>query len=203
MDDLEDRRLVRDMLGGNEQAFDRFFDEYFARLYRFALTRLGDDPEAAREIAQVTMMKAVHKLDSWRGEAKLFTWLCSICRNVTNDWLRQRQRREAHIVLTEDLPEVRAAVESFEGPASESPEYQYQRREASRLVQVALDQLPSHYGDVLEWKYIEGYSVREIARRLSVGREAAQSTIARAKRAFNEVYSSLLEGLGEHQEGRA
>lgn len=203
MQHLDDKRLVKQMLAGSEQAFERFFDEYFCRLYRFALTRLADDPEAAREVAQITMTKAVHKLASYRSEAKLFTWLCAICRNQTSDWLRQRQRFEQHIVLTEDLPDVRAVVESFQAPTSELPERQYQRAESMRLVQVALDQLPTHYGDVLEWRYIEGHSVREIASRLDVGREAAQSTIARAKRAFNEVYTSLLGALGETVEERA
>ena len=190
------------MLGGDEQAFEHFFTEHFARLYRFALARLGDDPEGAREIAQVTLMKAMNRLKSYRGEAKLYTWLCAICRNETTDWLRKRQRFDEHIVLTEDLPDVRAAVESFAAPENETPERAYQRRESLRLVQVALDQLPKRYGDVLEWKYIEGYSVHEIAERLAVGQEAAQSMIARAKRAFNDVYRSLLLGLGETVEGR-
>lgn len=202
MDNLDDRRLVKRMLGGDEQAFEHFFTEHFSRLYRFALTRLGDDPESAREIAQVTLMKAMNKLKSYRGEAKLYTWLCAICRNETSDWLRRRQRDDAHIVLTEDLPDVRAMIESFAAPERETPERELERHEALRLVQVALDQLPKRYGDVLEWKYIEGYSVQEIAQRLAIGREATQSTIARAKRAFDEVYTSLLGGMGEQVEGR-
>ena len=47
------------------------------------------------------------------------------------------------------------------------------------------------YGNVLEWKYIEGHSVREIAARLQIGTEAAQSLLARAKRAFADVYATL------------
>jgi RNA polymerase sigma-70 factor (ECF subfamily) len=63
--------------------------------------------------------------------------------------------------------------------------------EGLRLIQVALDRLPARYGNVLEWKYIEGYSVKEIAARLELGHEATQSLLARAKRAFGDVYSSL------------
>ncbi len=199
---LNDKRLVKQLLAGDERAFERFFDEYFSRLYRFALVRLGDDPEAAREVAQMTMTKAIQKLETYRAESQLYTWLCAICRNQTTDWLRKRLRFDENIVLAEDHPDVRAAVESFEAPMSDTPEKQYQRMESLRLVQVALDRLPTHYGNVLEWKYIDGESVREIARRLAVGHEAAQSTLARARRAFNEVYSSLLHGLGEHAEGR-
>ena len=50
---LDDKRFVKQLLEGDERAFDRFFEDNFARLYRFALVRLSDDPEAAREIAHL------------------------------------------------------------------------------------------------------------------------------------------------------
>lgn len=192
---LEDKKLVKQLLAGNEQAFDQFFDENFARLYRFALTRLADDPDAAKEVAQITLSKAVRKLHTYKAEAALFTWLCSICRNETSDWLARQGRYREHIVLAEDFPEVRAAVESFQAPEQMSPERHYKRVEMLRLIQTALDSLPARYGDVLEWKYIEGHSIKEISERMDIGTEATQSLLARAKRAFADVYRSLIEGL--------
>ena len=196
---LDDKKLVKQLLGGDERAFDRFFDENYARLYRFALTRLSDDPDAARELAQITLSKALRKLHTYRGEAALFTWLCSICRNETSDWLARQGRYREHIVLTEDFAEVRAAVESLRVPDQMDPEKQFHRTELVRLIQVTLDNLPAKYGDVLEWKYIEGHSVQEIATRMNIGREAAQSLLARARRAFADVYSSLTAGLERHE----
>lgn len=196
---LDDKKLVKQLLAGDERAFDRFFGENYARLYRFALTRLSDDPDAAREVAQITLSKAVRKLATYKGEAALFTWLCSICRNETSDWLVKQARYRDYIVLTEDFAEVRAAVESLRVPDQMDPEKQFHRRELVRLIQVALDNLPPNYGDALEWKYIEGHSVQEIAARMNIGREAAQSLLARARRAFADVYSSLTEGLEQHE----
>ncbi len=196
---LEDKRLVKQLLAGNERAFDQFFDENFARLYRFALTRLSDDPDAAREVAQLTLTKALHKLSTYRAESALFTWLCAICRNETSDWLAKQGRYREHIVLTEDLPEVRAAVESVQAPEQASPERHYRRVELLRLIQVALDSLPARYGDVLEWKYIEGHSINEISSRLDIGPEATQSLLARARRAFADVYTSLTRGLQQRE----
>ena len=63
------------------------------------------------------------------------------------------------------------------------------------MIQVALDQLPAHYGNALEWKYLYGYSVEEIAAKLGIGLEAAQSVLARAKRGFQEVYATLTRDL--------
>jgi RNA polymerase sigma-70 factor (ECF subfamily) len=194
---LEDRRLVKKLLKGDERAFDRFFDDNFARLYRFALARLSDDPDGARDVAQAAMSRAVQKLSGYRGESALFTWLCAICRNEIADWLSARGRFREHIVLTEDVPDVRAAVDSYRAPFDESPEAEYARLERLRLIQVALDRLPAKYGDVLEWKYVEGHTVRDIALRLGVSTDAAQSLIARAKRAFADVYPSLTDAVGE------
>ncbi len=196
---FEDKKLVKQLLAGDERAFDQFFDENFARLYRFALTRLSGDSDAALEVAQITLSKAVRKLHTYKAEAALFTWLCSICRNESSDWLAKEGRFREHIVLTEDLAEVRAAVESLQPPAQMSPERHYRRVELVRLIQVALDNLPPKYGDVLEWKYIEGYSTREISERINLGTEATQSLLARARRAFADVYSSLTEGIATQE----
>lgn len=196
---LEDKKLVKQLLAGDERAFELFFDENFARLFRFALARLSDDPDAAREVAQITLTRAFRKLHTYKAEAALFTWLCAICRNETSNWLAKQGRYREHIVLTEDLPEVQAAVDSLCAPDQLSPEKHYRRVELLRLIQVALDRLPPKYGDVLEWKYIEGHSIKEIADRMHIGTEATQSLLARAKRAFAEVYSSLTEGLERNE----
>ena len=198
---LDDKRLVKQLLAGDQRAFDRFFEENFARLYRFAIARLSDDPEGAREVVQITLTRAVRKLDTFRAESALFTWLCAICRNEVSDWLRRQGRYRDHIVLVEDFPEVQAAVDSFLAPPEDSPERHYEREEAMRLIQVALDRLPAKYGDVLEWKYVEGHSVKEISAKLDIGAEATQSLLARAKRAFADVYSSMNKAIDNESNG--
>jgi len=198
---LDDKRLVKQLLAGDQRAFDRFFEENFARLYRFAIARLSDDPEGAREVVQITLTRAVRKLHTFRAESALFTWLCAICRNEVSDWLRRQGRYRDHIVLVEDFPEVQAAVDSFQAPLEDTPERHYEREQAMRLIQVALDRLPAKYGDVLEWKYVEGHSVKEISAKLNIGTEATQSRLARAKRAFADVYSSMTKAIDNENNG--
>ena len=200
---LDDKKLVKQLLAGDQRTFDRFFEENFARLYRFAIARLSDDPEGAREVVQITLTRAVRKLDTFRAESALFTWLCAICRNEVSDWLRRQGRYRDHIVLVEDFPEVQAAVDSFQAPLEDSPERHYERVEAMRLIQVALDKLPAKYGNVLEWKYVEGHSVKEISAKLDIGAEATQSLLARAKRAFADVYSSMNKAIDNESNGLA
>ncbi len=192
---LEDKKLVRRLLKGDERAFDQFFKDNFSRLYRFAQARMSNDAEATREVVLAALSKALQKMNSYCGEAALFTWLCVICRNEIVDWARRNANYRKHVVLTEDYPEIQAAVDSLLTHTVSDPHQQYQRYEASRLVQVALDKLPRSYGDALEWKYIEGYSVKEIAHRMGASPEAVQSLLARARRAFEEIYSTLSKPL--------
>ncbi len=194
-DEFDDRRIVKRMLAHDAAAFEEFFSAFFPRLYRFARTRLGNDPDITKEVVHVTLSKAMRRLTTYRGEAGLFTWLCSICRNEINDHVARVARERKHVVLTEDLPDVRAAVDALAAPPSDDPEHTFLRLETTRLIQVALDRLPAHYGNALEWKYVYGFSVEEIAAKLGLGLDATQSVLARAKRAFHEVYAALTKDL--------
>jgi len=186
----DERRLVRRMLDGDERAFSEFFDEYFARLYRFALPRLNGDVEAAQDVVQASLCKAMQKLATFRGEAALFTWICQICRRQIADHVRET-RRHARVVLIEDSPEVQAALDSIHAPEDERPESLYGQGQVSGLIRSVLDRLPSRYGDALEWKYVEGLSVEEIGTRLGIGTIAAQSLLARARLAFRDAIENV------------
>ena len=188
---LDDRLLAKRLRAGDAAAFNQFFDEHFARLYRFVLPRTAHDEEAAKEIVQSALSRGLRNIRQYRAEAALFTWLCSIARNETVDWMRRNARYHEHIVLTEDAAEIRAAVDSFLAPQADDPCRHVQTQELRRLIQVALDRLPARYGDALEWKYIQGHSVKEIAGRLDLSADAAQSLLARARRAFADVYAEL------------
>jgi RNA polymerase sigma-70 factor (ECF subfamily) len=186
----EDQRLVARLLAGDEPAFKQFFSDHYQRLYRFALARTGLDTGAAEDVAQATLSRALAHLGGYRGEAQLFTWLCAICRSEVGRWLRKTGRREAHIVLLDDHPDACAALDSWRADGDD-PLDELDREQHAHHIQAALDRLPPRYGDVLEWKYVEGFSAQEIALRLNIGLEAVNSLLARAKRAFKETYDSL------------
>ena len=79
---------------------------------------------------------------------------------------------------------MRAVLEALAAPARDLPEVGAWQRDVQRLVQATVDALPEHYGEVLEWKYVDGHTVKEIAGRLGVGFKAAESLLTRARSAF-------------------
>ncbi|MEA2564219.1 MAG: polymerase sigma-70 factor, subfamily [Acidobacteriota bacterium] len=185
-----DRLLVKRMRMGDEEAFEQFFDAYFHPLYRFALARVGQEAELAREIAQATVCKAIEKLDTYRGEAALFSWLCSICRFEITGHFRRERRSPPQADLAEEGRTLRGALESL--PAGlDDPESELLRREVARLVHMTIDHLPSQYSRILEWKYSDGLSVKQIAGQLGISPKAAESLLTRARQAFRDGFASL------------
>jgi len=69
------------------------------------------------------------------------------------------------------------------------------RREVARLVHVTVDHLPPHYSQLLEWKYSDGLSVKEIAGQLGISPKAAESLLTRARQAFRDGFASLARTL--------
>ena len=187
----DDKRLVQRLLSGEERAFEEFFDVYFQRLYRFALTRVDHNADIAEEVVQGTLTQVIAKLHTFRGEAALFSWLCTFCRHQISAYYRQRNRQPKSVGLTDDEPEILAALESLTMAIDGDPEEQYRRKEVARQVQITLDYLPPRYGDALEWKYIHGLTVKEIAALLEVGPKAAESLLTRARQAFRDGFGTV------------
>ena len=186
----DDRKLVRRMQAGDEQAFEELFAANFQGLFRLALARVDGDRDLARDLAQAAICKGIERLDTWRGEAPLFSWLCAICRFELTAHFRRLGRRPHEVELPEEGLLARGSLESLSFELGD-PEHQLLRREVGRLVHVVIDNLPPHYRQVLQWKYVDGLPVAEIAARLELSAKAAESLLTRARQTFRDGFASL------------
>ncbi len=185
-----DRARVRRILRGDHAAFRQLFDQYFPGLYRFALSRLQNEADAA-DLVQQTFCRAIENLDGYRGEAALYTWFSRICSNLIADHYRHQAREVRQVVHIEDHPEIQAVLAALTDPGGEGGEADLVRRDVGRLVQATLDHLPEHYGDVLEWKYVDELPVAEIASRLRISLKATESLLGRSRQAFRQALVAL------------
>src|SRR5262249_59046549 len=71
-----------------------------------------------------------------------------------------------------------------------------QREETRELVNATMSQLPEHYRETLEAKYVNGSSVRDLAGRLHVSEKAVESQLTRARKAFRATFLALARNLG-------
>ena len=194
-----DKALADRLLAGDQASFDVFFNTYYPRLFRFALSRLGGDRDLADETAQVSLCQALSKIATYRGEAPLFSWLCTFCRYELSHQRKARDRAQGDQPLTEEDPAVSAALDSLLSYAGTDPDVTVYQAEVRRLIIVAMDNLPSLYADVLEAKYLRDATVSEIAAEIDRSAKATESVLTRARTAFRDAFNVLMT---EHKTGK-
>lgn len=192
MADNADVTLAKRLIDGDRRSFDAFFNAYYPRLFRFALARLDGDGDLADETAQVVLCQALSKMDTYRGEAPLFSWLCTFCRHELSRQRKARARAQGDQPLVEDDPAVRAALDSLLAESRQDPDAEVYSLEIRRLIEVAMDQLPALYADALESKYVRELSVNEIAAELGKSPKATESVLTRARVAFKDAFNTLV-----------
>ena len=168
----DDKRFVRRLLDRDDEAFEEFFEAMYPALYRFALARLDGQREAAEDVAQSTLFRAIGKLETYRGEASLLTWLCTsaVTRSSRTPKRTDRWPQWCRSTTHQKSEPLSSRCMRLTPP---DPHLALDRQQQASLIQRALDQLPPHYGSVLEWKYIDELPVQEIAERLGIRLRAA------------------------------
>ena len=197
----QDRDLVQRMLAGDEDAFNEFAETNFRALYRYALSQLRGDAELSLDVVQTTLCKAIQKIDGFRADASLFTWLRACCRNEILMHYRKQRATPQHVDL--DALDHGAQVDPGSRLQNESPspDADLMSSETTAAVHVTLDLLPPKYARALEMKYLEKHSVKTIAEHLKMTAKATESLLTRARGAFKARFTehqTTSPGLGEH-----
>jgi len=166
---VDERELIHRVRAGDGVAERALYDAHVDRVYRLAYRLAGDDA-LAQDFTQETFIRAFSKLDSFRGDSALSTWLHTITTTVVLNGLRKVKRfhtREA------DLDEAGAVGVN---PRDSEPDLK------TRLAR-AIDALPEGYRTVFLMHDVEGYTHQEIGAALGVetGTSKAQLSRARAK----------------------
>jgi RNA polymerase sigma-70 factor (ECF subfamily) len=167
------------MVASKAQRLEELFQCHFDGVYRYVAYRVAPDLETARDITQEVFVAAFEQLDGYRGDASSLTWLRSIARHKVADHFRAGagNARQHH----EDLEALRTAST----PAAAAGEAQ------AVLVSLAMRQLPEHYVEALEEKYIEALSVTEMASKRQMSDKAVESMLSRAREAFRIAFEKL------------
>ena len=181
-DDITDDTLVLRAAGGESAAWDLLVERHLSSVVSFAWYRLNDRSEA-EDVAQETMLRFSRKAQEWEPDgAKVRTWLYRVAGNLCIDRLRAR-RPEAPI---EDVEE--------SGVIDIQPHLDGQL-DARRSVHKALKALPDRQQTILILVYYQGHTVKEAAVILKVSEHAAESLLARARRAMRDALEPSREDL--------
>jgi RNA polymerase sigma-70 factor (ECF subfamily) len=163
--DTEDRRLLQAHLDGDREAFGTLVARHQQRMWAIAVRTLRDREEAA-DAVQDACLSAYRSAGSYRGEARVTTWLHRIVVNACLDRARRRAVRP-----TVPLPE--------QPPAD--PRDRLSERETTLDVEQALATLPDDQRVALVLVELQGMSIQEAAQVLEVPEGTVKSRCFRGR----------------------
>lgn len=174
---MNEKHLVERTLDGDEAAARTLYDTHVDRVYRLAYRMAGDD-DLAREFTQQAFIRAFDRLDQFRGDAALSTWLHSITVSVTLNGLRKQKRRQSREVELDDRTPSRA---------------RRTEPDLKERLHRAIDGLPDLYRSVFVMHDVEGYTHEEIGRTLEVATGTSKARLFRARRMLRDELADFAE----------
>jgi len=179
-----DAELVKRALARDEAAVRDIIKANNRRLYRLARGILRNDGEA-EDVVQETYVRAFTRLNDFRGESSLSTWLSRIAMNEALGRLR-RQRPSVEI---SSLPQGMLEAQIIQFPlasAADDPEKSMAQREIQHVVEGAIDELPEPFRLVFITRVVEGLNVEETAEILDLKPETVKTRLHRARAMLRE-----------------
>lgn len=186
---LSDAEIARRIGAGDELALQFMMRRYNQTLHRTARSILKDDAEA-EDAVQEAYFLAYRSIGSYRGDARLSTWLVRIVVNESIVRLRKRKRRAEVIDLGGELA-------AGGGEPMELPDLAAARGEARRLLEAKIDALPDVFRTVFVLRGIEEFTVEEAAQSLGIPEATVRTRYFRAKGLLRESIAREIDGVFE------
>ena len=192
---LGDTDLVTCVQAGDREAFRHLMTRSNQRLFRMARGVLNDDAEA-EDAVQAAYVDAYAKLDTFRGESSVLTWLTRIVLNEAYGRLRQRHPTVA-VEQLEVAQMEPGRILSFP-TRNDEPAASAARDQIRRLLERAIEQLPEPFRLVFVMREIEDCSVEETAVALDLRPETVKTRLHRARRLLRAaLHDTLASSLGD------
>jgi RNA polymerase sigma-70 factor, ECF subfamily len=165
--------LTRRLAAGEEEAFRQFQSLYFDRLYRFLLVVARGDETEARESLQETLLRVARHARHFDSEEIFWNWLATIGRNAARDAGRKQSRYLALL-----------ARFTLRDPTEASPAVQ--DGALAEALEESIGELGSDDRLLIEGKYLDGQTVRELAAQAGLTEKAVESRLLRLRRQLRE-----------------
>lgn len=183
---MTDHELLRLLQSGELSAWGSLFDRYFPMTWRYAVAVTRGDKSLADDIASETMMTlASHVANIDLKNGSLADWITGVVRHKVSDFHRRADRSfRAAQAIAPRIPNDDAITDASAPLETE---------ETRDRVLGTLEKMAPDERLALDWKYVEGLSVAQIALRLGRSEKATQSLLYRSRRAFRSLFDCRQE----------
>jgi RNA polymerase sigma-70 factor (ECF subfamily) len=203
MDRTEDRRLVAGLQAGDQGAVRELAVRYGPRIQQLAMRHMKNR-EDAEEVTQDVLLKVHRKIDAFRGDAALSSWIYRITFNTAMSRLRQNraaraaaQERDRVEALLETGEQARTLAEPADW--SRMPDEHVMRAQLREALAAAVAELPEIYRAPVVLRDIEGLTTEEASSRLKVKDQTLKSRLHRGRLMLREKLEVFRSGLGLHR----
>lgn len=203
MDRTQDRQLVVGLQAGDQTAVQELAARYGPRIHQLAM-RYMKNHEDAEEVTQDVLLKVHRKIDAFRGDAALSSWIYRITFNTAMS--RLRQHRAARVAAqerdrTEALYEAGEQVRTPKEPAdwSHMPDEQLMRAQLLEAFAAAVAELPEIYRAPVVLRDIQGLTTEEASSQLKLKDQTLKSRLHRGRLLLRERLQSFRTGLALHR----
>lgn len=183
--------MLAGILRGDPQALTLWFEAHVDAVHAFICYRVGNDPDLAADATQATFATALERLreyDPARGD--MVTWLRTLSRNEIRGVLAARgkalQMQTLWDRIDQSLKDVLGHID-----AEPLPDEAMEREETRELVGMTLANLPPHYKEVLDAKYVDGLSLETIAQMRQTTIDGVKAMLRRARAVFKETFLTI------------
>ncbi|MGD0100967.1 MAG: sigma-70 family RNA polymerase sigma factor [Acidobacteriota bacterium] len=180
---VTERSILEQVDSGIGLTFEELFERYSSMVSSLAFRILGDQQEAL-DVSQEVFLTIFRKMDSFRGESSLKTWIYRIAVHRAANRFRwwNRLRRRGTVSLEEHL--AKNSEREFSGDLNsgiQSPEEALLQQEERTEIERLLLQLPVQQRIAVVMRDIEGLSYEEIAESMQINVGTVKSRIARGR----------------------
>ena len=182
---MNDADLIQQVSNGNENAF-RFLVAKHQRLVLHVVGRIVQRQEDIEDICQEVFIKVFRKINRFRGDSQLSTWIASIAYNTSISHIRKRNKY--NVQSYDEKPEL--VIAEQEGTLTHKI---IEKEEAKKYLLKTVEKLPVNYRTVLTLYHLEEFSYKEIEEITGMPEGTIKSYLSRARNILKEKLGQIVD----------
>ena len=202
MQTVQERQLIARLQAGDDTAVQELADRYRSRIFQLAM-RYMKNREDAEEVTQDVLLKVYRKVNAFRGDAQLSSWIYRITFNTAMSRLRStrlaraaEQERDRALAAREDDDRSKPARQPADW--SRMPDESVLRAQLREAVAEAIEELPEIYRAPVVLRDIQGLTTEEASSRLKLKDQTLKSRLHRGRVMLREKLRVFTSGLSLH-----
>jgi RNA polymerase sigma-70 factor (ECF subfamily) len=203
MQTAQERQLIARLQAGDDTAVQELADRYRSRIFQLAM-RYMKNREDAEEVTQDVLLKVYRKVNAFRGDAQLSSWIYRITFNTAMSRLRStrlaraaEQERDRSLAAQNDDQPLKLTRQPADW--SRMPDESLLRAQLREAVAEAIEELPEIYRAPVVLRDIQGLSTEEASSRLKLKDQTLKSRLHRGRVMLREKLQAFTNGLSLHR----